>query len=136
MNQLHVILRVFTVLAFVAASLPFQMIEDAHYDGNIDLKDVISAVRQFEASAINPDTFTHTVKAAVSTLEVAADLKTVITTDSATDINAASLTSLPVLLSSTIGILNLEINATEWQDSFEAFNSIDQFPPTPPPKLV
>lgn len=136
MKQLHVILRVFTLIAFVAATLPLQMFEDAHFDGNIDLRDVISAVRQFEGSAIDTETFAQTVRMAVSTLEVAADLKTVIKADQSSSLQRAPFTQTPVLTASAVGASETLVTFIDWRDISTTFNSADLFPPTPPPKLV
>lgn len=136
MSKLHAIIRVFTLIAFITASLPFQMLEDTHYDGSIDLQDVISAVRQFEASAITPETFINTIRTAVSTLEVAADLKTVIKSDQSTGVQVASFSLTPVIVPRTLDFYTIPTLRFDGSWISTSYLSADQFPPTPPPKLA
>ena len=135
MSHSRAIFRIFLLAAFVCASLPLQMLEDAHFDGNIDLKDAIFAVRQFEGSAVNTGLFSNSVRAAVASLEIAADLKTVIKTDQ-NRMGATAQSLAPATLFGSSGIAATETAAFTVRDIPDSFTSIDTLPPTPPPKLV
>lgn len=113
------------------------MVEDVHRDGSIDLRDAISAVRQFEGSAQHPETFAKTIRTAVATLEVAADMKTVIKTDISPTAASGGAIFTPTLLAASAVVDDAfgrcAFNAAPLSDDFI---SAEPTTPTPPPKLA
>jgi len=134
MKGLESSLRVLLIAAMMAAAIPYQHPADLHRDGSIDLRDAIVAMRQVDGGGQDPSPLMGRLRTAVTTLEVAAGLKTIIKTDAAGGLTAQASSLPPVLLVHVAATAPVSMQLHRLAEP-AIFATVDSPPPTPPPRL-
>ncbi|MFH1982437.1 MAG: hypothetical protein ABIL58_11375 [Pseudomonadota bacterium] len=135
MKGLKITLRVLLVAALMAATMPYHHPADLHRDGSIDLRDAIMAMHEVASGAKDPASLQNHFRTAVTAIEVAANLKTVIKADATGDLAAPS-SSLPIGLLAYMPSPPPVLIQQHLRAASTAFCPLDPSPPTPPPKIA
>jgi hypothetical protein len=133
-NLKHISIGILAV-AVLSSGLPVFAPEDAARDNTVDLKDAILLVRDFARTAENPADFSTMVKRAVSALQAAAGLKTVIKSDGGPKSTVSPFSiRLPYLVCSFYHVL-FSMESAKVPEPSMNYQSIDITPDSPPPRL-
>lgn len=128
------ILSITLVFAMLASGLPLFTPEDANRDSRIDIKDAILSVRGLAQTADNPATFTANFENAVSSLEVLAGLKTIISSAGDAKSTPASPSLVPPYLISSFDFSFIPVAYSKTAVQFFYYQSILSSPASPPPQ--
>ena len=93
MKKIRHILSVILISTLLLSGLPLFSPEDASRNNRVDLEDAVLLVRDFARTAEDPAAFTASVQRVVSTMNVLAGLKAVISQTDDTKLKAASVCS-------------------------------------------
>ena len=124
------------ILTMLSTGLPLFSTQDADRNSRLDLRDVILNIQELARTIDNPTTFTTNIKKAISTLNAAAGLQTVIKQQRQTASNNGQISlEAPALISSFTDSAPMldHIYLTEQKLSYI---STLLSPDLPPPKLT
>jgi len=122
------------IIVLLSSGIPLFAPEDTNKNSVIDLGDAILSIRDFVRSADNPETFTSNIERTLTTLHIAAGMKTVIKASRGEkSLNSALSFNLPYLASSCSFFINSGLPAEIPEYTFQ-YESIVCSTESPPPR--
>lgn len=138
MRALKQVIVGFLTVAIIASGLPCFSPEDASRDGQVDLRDAILLVKNFAASATEPDTFSSSLQQMHNAISVVAGLKKVVSMDNdQQSSDSQSITIYPDLsyLLAAFDFTFTPIAGTQTFEQTFAYQSLELPPASPPPRF-
>lgn len=122
------------IIVLLSSGIPLFTPEDTNRNSIIDLGDAILSVRDFVRSAENPETFTSHIERTLTTLHIAAGMKTVIkAAGSEKSLNTVLSLNFPSLISSNAFFINPGFTSEIPEYTFQ-YESIACSTESPPPR--